>query len=81
MGRCQGGFDKPRVLAILARELGIPQTEVTIKGGTSIETMFKSKELLKGEVKGKRPRYIEPKFESEELRESYEELLEEAKDD
>ena len=81
MGRCQGGFDKPRVLAILARELGIPQTEVTIKGGTSIETMFKSKELLKGEVKEKRPRYVEPKFESEELRKSYEELLEEAKGD
>lgn len=83
MGRCQGGFDKPRVLAILAKELGIPQTKVTINGGTSVETMFKSKELLKEKVEelGKRLKYIEPRFDSEELRKSYEELLEEAKDD
>lgn len=27
-GRCQGGFDTPRVIEILARELGIPPTEV-----------------------------------------------------
>jgi len=31
-GRCQGGFDYPRVLEILARELGVPITEVTKKG-------------------------------------------------
>jgi glycerol-3-phosphate dehydrogenase len=31
-GRCQGGFDYPRVIEILARELGIPVTEVTKKG-------------------------------------------------
>jgi len=31
-GRCQGGFDTPRVVEILARELGIPQLEVTKKG-------------------------------------------------
>ena len=28
MGRCQGGFCGPKVLKILARELGIPETEV-----------------------------------------------------
>lgn len=28
MGRCQGGFDTPRVIEILSRELGIPPTEV-----------------------------------------------------
>jgi glycerol-3-phosphate dehydrogenase len=31
-GRCQGGFDTPRVLEIVARELGIPLTAVTKRG-------------------------------------------------
>ena len=35
MGRCQAGFCSPRVLEILARELGIPQSEVTKCGGAS----------------------------------------------
>ncbi|MDI9388716.1 MAG: NAD(P)/FAD-dependent oxidoreductase [Synergistota bacterium] len=34
-GRCQGGFCGPRVVAILARELGIPPEEVTRHGGHS----------------------------------------------
>lgn len=34
-GRCQGGFDMPRVTAILARELGISPLQVTKKGGSS----------------------------------------------
>lgn len=80
-GRCQGAFDKPRVLAILARELGIPQTELTLKGGTSIETMFTAKELLKEGVKIKRPRYVEPRFDSEELKKSYGDLLEELEEE
>ena len=32
MGRCQGGFCAPRVMEILARELGIPELEVTKAG-------------------------------------------------
>ncbi len=32
MGRCQGSFDMPRVVAILAHELGISPLEVTKKG-------------------------------------------------
>jgi glycerol-3-phosphate dehydrogenase len=28
MGRCQGGFCGPRVLEILARELGVPQSGI-----------------------------------------------------
>ncbi len=32
MGRCQGSFDMPRVVAILARELGISPLEVAKKG-------------------------------------------------
>ena len=31
-GRCLGGFDMPRVVDILARELGISPLEVTKKG-------------------------------------------------
>ena len=31
-GRCQGGFDTPRVVNILARELGVSPLEVTKKG-------------------------------------------------
>ena len=37
MGRCQGGFCQPRVLEILARELGKEWTEITLRGeGTNI---------------------------------------------
>jgi len=35
MGRCQGGFCGPRVMAILARELGLGMTSVTKKGDGS----------------------------------------------
>lgn len=35
MGRCQGGFCQPRVLEILARELGKEWTEINLKGGKS----------------------------------------------
>jgi len=34
-GRCQGGFDMPRVVNILSEELGIPPEEVTKKGDSS----------------------------------------------
>ena len=34
-GRCQGGFDMPRVVAILAEELGLTPEEITKKGGAS----------------------------------------------
>jgi glycerol-3-phosphate dehydrogenase len=46
MGRCQGGFCGPRVVEILARELDIPMTEVTQKGGLSRVLLYRSKELL-----------------------------------
>lgn len=35
MGRCQGGFCSPRVMELLARELGVPQEQVTKAGGAS----------------------------------------------
>ncbi|NLG29292.1 MAG: FAD/NAD(P)-binding oxidoreductase, partial [Chloroflexi bacterium] len=34
-GRCQGGFDLPLVVAIMARELGVSPLELTLKGGDS----------------------------------------------
>jgi glycerol-3-phosphate dehydrogenase len=45
-GRCQGGFCGPRVTGIIARELGIPETEVTKKGGASAQVPLRTKELL-----------------------------------
>jgi len=44
-GRCQGGFDYPRVLEILSRELGIPVTEVTKKGSGSEFLVRKTKDV------------------------------------
>ena len=44
MGRCQGGFCAPRVMEILARELGIPQTDVTKAGPGSELLVGKTKE-------------------------------------
>lgn len=35
MGRCQGGFCTPRVMEILARELGVPQSEIRKAGSES----------------------------------------------
>ncbi len=46
MGRCQGGFCGPRVTRILARELGIPETAVTKKGGDSTHLCCRVKENL-----------------------------------
>jgi glycerol-3-phosphate dehydrogenase len=39
-GRCQGGFDMSRVVAILSRELGIPALEVSKRGNGS-EFLFR----------------------------------------
>jgi len=44
MGRCQGGFCAPRVMEILARELNIPETEVTKAGVGSELLVGKTKE-------------------------------------
>ncbi len=39
-GRCQGGFDTPRVVEILSQELGVPPEEVSKKGNGS-EFLFR----------------------------------------
>lgn len=44
MGRCQGGFCAPRVMEILARELGVSQLEVTKAGPGSELLVGKTKE-------------------------------------
>ena len=35
MGRCQSGFCGPQVIAIIARELGIPETDVRKRGAAA----------------------------------------------
>ena len=44
-GRCQGGFDMPRVTHILARELGISELEVSKKGSDSRFLVRSTKEV------------------------------------
>ncbi len=44
-GRCQAGFDTPRVVEILARELGVSPLQVTKKGGGSELLMRPTKSL------------------------------------
>ena len=44
-GRCQGGFDMPRVTHILARELGISELEVSKKGAASRLLVRSTKEV------------------------------------
>ena len=46
MGRCQGGFCSPRVMEILARELGVPMSEITKSGGNSRLIVGTSKDTL-----------------------------------
>lgn len=46
MGRCQGGFCTPRVVKILAKELGQSENTITKKGKESRLLLYQSKELL-----------------------------------
>ncbi len=49
MGRCQGGFCGYRVAEILARELGVPVTEITKNGRGSEIFVGETKGLIKAE--------------------------------
>jgi glycerol-3-phosphate dehydrogenase len=46
MGRCQGGFCRPRVLEILSRELNKPYEEITKKGEDTNILIGKTKDFL-----------------------------------
>lgn len=46
MGRCQGGFCTPRILELLARELGVTMDEVTQNGGDSRYILGVNKDTL-----------------------------------
>jgi glycerol-3-phosphate dehydrogenase len=50
-GRCQGGFDIPRVLEILSRELDVPMTMVT-KQGAGSEYLFRRTKDQPAMIKG-----------------------------
>lgn len=50
MGRCQGGFCTPHLIKILAKELGIPPTEITKRGGGSRLLLCEAKKLLREET-------------------------------
>lgn len=43
-GRCQGSFDYPRTMEILARELGVSMTDITKKGPGSVFLYRRTKE-------------------------------------
>jgi len=45
MGRCQAGFCTPKTMEILAREWGVPITEITKKGGKSKMLVGYTKEM------------------------------------
>jgi glycerol-3-phosphate dehydrogenase len=45
MGRCQGGFCRPRVIEILSRELDVPYEEITKKGEDTNVLIAKTKEV------------------------------------
>lgn len=46
MGRCQSGFCSPRVMEILARELGMDMKEITKSGGKSFIAVGTNKDAL-----------------------------------
>ena len=48
-GRCQGGFCQPRVVEILADELGVEETEIKLEDDGSEVLIGETKELLLGE--------------------------------
>jgi len=48
MGRCQAGFCSPRVMEILARELGVDQSEITKCGGASKLIVGLAKDQISG---------------------------------
>ncbi|MFX1456208.1 MAG: NAD(P)/FAD-dependent oxidoreductase [Promethearchaeota archaeon] len=52
MGRCQGGFCRPRVIEILARELGIRPEEITKRGEDTNILIGKTKDIILTDISG-----------------------------
>jgi glycerol-3-phosphate dehydrogenase len=52
MGRCQGGFCRPRVIEILSRELNISYEEVTKRGDDTNFLFGKTKDILLSDIVG-----------------------------
>ncbi|UCD02558.1 MAG: NAD(P)/FAD-dependent oxidoreductase [Promethearchaeota archaeon] len=50
MGRCQGGFCRPRVIEILSRELNKPYEEITKRGEDTNVLVVKTKDLILKDV-------------------------------
>ena len=77
MGKCQGQYDKPKVIEILARELDLSPDCVTLKGGGSFEIEPLSDRDRKTEMTDDSPMPVLPRFDSTELQKGYEELCRE----
>ncbi len=52
MGRCQGGFCRPRVIEILSRELNKPFEEITKRGEDTNILMGRTKDIALNEIPG-----------------------------
>ena len=52
MGRCQGGFCRPRVIEILSRELNLPYEEITKKGEDTHFLIGHTKDFILKEIQG-----------------------------
>ncbi|MCK4287463.1 MAG: (2Fe-2S)-binding protein, partial [Candidatus Lokiarchaeota archaeon] len=52
MGRCQGGFCRPRVIEILARELGLKYEEITKRGEDTNILIGKTKDIVLRDISG-----------------------------
>jgi glycerol-3-phosphate dehydrogenase len=44
-GRCQGAFDTPLIIEIMARELGVSPLDITLKGGGSVLLSHSTKDV------------------------------------
>ena len=53
MGRCQGGFCRPRVMQILSRELNIPMEDITKRGEDTNIVVGKTKDFILSKLEQK----------------------------
>ena len=52
MGRCQGGFCRPRVIEILSRELKIPFDQITKRGEDTNFLIGQTKDIVLKDIQG-----------------------------